>query len=53
MHQVSVAALYLFKRKVYDHYVDKTTNHDDGDKVTLSYGVWLKQMFVVQPNADY
>ena len=44
MHQVSLAALYMLMRKVYDHYIDKTTNNDDGDKVTLPYGVWLKHI---------
>ena len=31
-------------RKVYDYYVDKPKNNDDGDKVTLLYGVWLKHI---------
>ena len=39
MHQVSVATLYMFMRNAYDYYVDKTTNNDDVDLVTLSYDV--------------
>ena len=37
----------------YDHYVDKTTHNHDGDLVTLSYDVLLKQLCAVQPYADY
>ena len=53
MHQVSVADLYMLIRKAYDHYVDKTTNNDDCDIVTLPYDICIKQVCVVQPHADY
>ena len=53
MHQVSVAALYMLMRKAYDHYVERTTNSDNGDLLTLPFNVWLKQLFIEQPQADY
>ena len=43
----------MLMRKAYDHYVDKTTNNDDVDLVTLSYDVWLKQLYALQPHVDY
>ena len=53
MHQVSVAALYMLMRKAYDQYVERTTNNDNCDLVTLPFDVWLKQLCVEQPQADY
>ena len=53
MHQVSVAALYMLMRKAYDQYVERTTNNDKGDLVTLPFDIWLKQLCVEQPQADY
>ena len=53
MHQVSVAAFYMLMRKAYDQYVERTTNNDNGDLVTLPFDVWLKQLCVEQPQADY
>ena len=40
-------------RKAYDQYVERTTNNDNGDLSTLSFDVWLKQLCVEQPQADY
>ena len=37
MHQVSVAALYMLMIKAYDQYVERTTNNDNGDLVSLSF----------------
>ena len=53
MHQVSVAALYMTMGKAYDQYVERKTNNDDGDLITLPFDVLLKQLCVQQPQADY
>ena len=53
MHHVSIAALYMLMRKANDQYVERTTNYDNGDLVTLPFDVWLKQLCVEQPQADY
>ena len=53
MHQVSVATLYMLMRKAYAQYVERTTNNYNGDLSTLSFDVWLKQLCVEQPQADY
>ena len=52
MHQVSVATLYMLMWKVYDQYVERTTNNDNGGLVTLPFDVLLKQSCVEQPQAD-
>ena len=53
MHQASVATLYMLMRKAYDQYVERTTNNYNGGLFTLSFDVWLKQLCVEQPQADY
>ena len=33
--------------------ISMLTNNDNGDLVTLPFDVWLKQLCVEQPQADY
>ena len=40
----------MFMRKALGHFIDKTTNNDDSDLVTLPYDILLKQLCAVQPH---